>query len=904
MTKKKSLQKRKRLYEGGEIMNKYKALRTQDISKMEKEHMEIVRKMAAECMVLLENDGTLPLKEKRGNIALYGNGARRTVKGGTGSGDVNSRTVISIEQGLEAAGFHITTKSWLDTYDEIIDTSKSAHLKKLDKLSESTGISAAMLLMFDHPFKEPQVPLITQKDVEKSDTDTAIYVIGRNSGEGKDRYYQEGDYLLSSNEIDNISFIAKNYDKFIVLLNVGGIIDTKVLKEIPGINAIMYVGQAGNICGLAVADALLGITVPSGKLADTWAVNYWDYPSSECFSHNDGDVDDEYYTEGIYVGYRYFDTFNITPSYCFGYGKSYTDFIVETLDITASAEEVSVTVKVTNVGKRYPGKEVVQVYYSAPAGEIEKPYQELAAFGKTKLLAPGESQKLVIKYKTTSMASYSEKKSSWIMEAGEYLIRVGNSSRNTRIEGVILLDREIVISVHKNLFKDEYTLTEISSKGKQPYSYLTEDFEKRMAKRVPLDVSKIKTEKMMYRDEKPFYQGIKSDRKFTMEDVIAGDILLEDLVAQLTVEEMAELCVGSSRGGTGSQSVIGAASAVVPGAAGDTTSLMSKDRKIHNMIFADGPAGLRLNPHFITDVNGELLSAGEVFGEIKLETRTREDIPEDAIHYYQYCTALPVASLLASSWDLELIESIGDIVGKEMLQYGVTLWLAPGMNIHRNPLCGRNFEYYSEDPLLTGMCASATTRGVQKYPGIGTTIKHFAVNNQENNRFYTNAHVSERALREIYLKGFEIAVKTSQPMSVMSSYNLLNGTHTANHYELLTSLLRDEWGFSGFVMTDWFATQNTDFLIEKVDRKYTISSSPLCIKAGNDLQMPGCQQNVDDIIEAVNAKEGEVPYPLTLGELQYCSLNILKIIMKSSCYKGAKPYGEHFGKLPWVIRVN
>lgn len=232
----------------------------------------------------------------------------------------------------------------------------------------------------------------------------------------------------------------------------------------------------------------------------------------------------------------------------------------------------------------------------------------------------------------------------------------------------------------------------------------------------------------------------------------------------------------------------------------------------------------------------------------------------------------------------------------------MTLWLAPGMNIHRNPLCGRNFEYYSEDPLLTGMCAAADTKGVQSRPGIGTTIKHFAANSQEDNRMFSNAHISERALREIYLKGFEITVKTSQPMSIMSSYNLLNGTHTANHYDLLTSAARDEWGFAGLVMTDWFTSQDPSFMFGAAVHKYPISSSPLCIKAGNDLQMPGCQKNVDDIVEAVEHPEKAGEEALTLGELQACAARILNVIARSSCYEGSAPYGEQFGELLWIGR--
>jgi len=881
-------------------MAKFYASRTEKVSEMEKEHMEVIRGLASECMVIMENDGILPLSDRKDKMALYGNGGRRTVKGGTGSGDVNSRTVINIEQGLEEAGFCVTTKSWLDTYDKLATDAKAEHMKKLEAISEKTGVPAPMLLMFEHPFKEPKIQPVTKEDVERSNTDTAIYVIARNSGEGGDRNNVKGDYLLDKEEVDAINFLGKAYDKLIVLLNVGGVIDTKVLKNIPGVNAVMLISQAGNISGLAVADALCGKTIPSGKLTDTWAADYADYPSSEGFSHNNGNVVEEYYTEGIYVGYRYFDTFNVTPSYCFGYGSSYTDFSIKTLDVTADEVNVNITVKVTNIGEKYRGREVVQIYYSAASGNIEKPYQELAAFGKTKPLEPGESHIFTISFKTSSMASYSEGKASWVMEAGEYYIRVGNSSRNTRVEAVISLKQEAVTTVLKNMFKDEHSLTEISSKGKNSYSYAAEEAEKVVAKKILIEDSKIKTEEITYQGEKQSYKDQKVDEKFTMDDVISGKATLEDLVAQMTVSEMADLCVGTSRGGLGSQSIIGAASNAVPGAAGDTSSLMIEDRNIRNMIFADGPAGLRLRPHFVTTKDGELLTGGEVFGDVEIGAKALEHLPEDAIDYYQYCSAIPIASLLASSWDMELIEKAAYIVGEEMVQFGVTLWLAPGMNIHRNPLCGRNFEYYSEDPLLTGMCAAADTRGIQGHPGIGTTIKHFAANNQEENRFFTNAHVSERSLREIYLKGFEIAVKTAQPMSIMSSYNLLNGFHTANHYDLLTAVLRDEWGFAGFVMTDWFTSQDVSFLSGKGEHKYPISSSVLCIKSGNDLQMPGCQQNVEDIILAVNAEEGTDESVLTLGELQYCALNILRIIKQSACYKGAGSYTKRFRELHWV----
>ncbi|MCM8712051.1 glycoside hydrolase family 3 C-terminal domain-containing protein [Clostridium sp. SYSU_GA19001] len=874
-------------------MPQYFASKSKEISKREIEHAEAVRKLAGECMVLLENDGTLPLKEVHKNIALYGSGARRTIKGGTGSGDVNSRYVISIEKGLEEAGFNITTKKWLTEYDKLVDKKQAEYNTQLEAKAKEMGVPV-FTLTFENPFKEPQCQPITEADIKNSMTDTAIYVISRNSGEGADRYNKEGDYLLSKEEVNALTLLGGEYDKLIVLLNIGGIIDTSVLKSIPGINAIVLVGQTGNIGGYAVADVLTGKINPSGKLSDTWAAAYEDYPSAQSFSHNNGNLDDEYYKEGIYVGYRYFDTFNITPNYCFGYGLSYTNFHIEVCDIKANEMQVSVTVKVRNTGDTYSGKEVVQVYYSAPYEKLDKPYQQLAAFGKTKLLAPGEEQKMIISFKTASMASYSEAEASFILEAGDYLIRVGNSSRNTKVAAVININQKAVTEKLKNLFKDSEKLELICPSRENMYTYEGEQQEIKTAKKIFIEASKIETITVEYQKEKAVYKDLNPEKKLTMEDVLQGRVSLEEFIAQLTVEEMATLCVGTMRMGASADSIIGSASANVPGAAGDTTSLMIDDRKIRNIILADGPAGLRLTPHFQTTLDGTLLPGGTMFSNMCAEEMTQS---EDKIDYYQYCTAVPIAWMLAQSWDMELIEKVGKIVGEEMLEFHVTLWLAPGMNIHRNPLCGRNFEYYSEDPLLSGMCAAADTKGVQSHPGIGTTIKHFAANNQEDNRMFNNAHISERALREIYLKGFEIAVKSAQPMSIMSSYNLINGIHAANSYDLLTSAARDEWGFKGFVMTDWFTSQDVSFIFGAAEHKYPISSSPLCIKAGNDLQMPGCQKNVDDIVDAV--KNGE----LTLGELQYCAKNILNIISKSNCYEGAKSYAEQFDNLSWYVKT-
>ena len=751
-------------------MEQIDALKTDEIQNYETEHQEEVRRLAGECMVLLENDGILPLQSDAKKLALFGTGARHTIKGGTGSGDVNVRENISIAQGLENAGFEFVTEGWLDQYDRLYADAQEA-----------------------------EQPEITEVDVKEADA--AIYVISRNSGEGKDRRAEKGDYYLSDRELQNIRFMTEHYKNCIVLLNVGGVIDLTALKAIEGIQAIMLVGQTGNMGGYAVADVLTAKTIPSGKLTDTWAKSYEDYPSSATFSHRDGNLDDEYYSDGIYVGYRYFDTFGVMPLYCFGYGKSYTEFEMKTINVTADEKQVQVEVEVTNIGDKYPGKEVVQVYYSAPDGIMEKPTQELAGFAKTKLLAPGEKDVVTITFATTDMASFDAYDAAWIMEEGEYTIRVGNSSRNTEAVAVIDLDEQVTTLQLKRLMRDTIAVRELHHMI--PIFDIEFDFGvPAIPFRIMLQAENFKKELVEYEVMRRTLMDKRKDEVLTLEDVKAGNATLDELTAQLTVEEMAELCVGTERRN------------------------------------GDGPAGLRL------------------------------ETP---------CTAIPIATTLAQSWDMNLIHRMGELVGEEMKQLHVDLWLAPGMNIHRNPLCGRNFECYSEDPVLTGLCAAAETKGVQSHEGRGATIKHFAGNNQEDNRMLTNVHISERALREIYLKGFEIAVKTAQPYAIMTSYNLINGVHSANNYDMLQNIARDEWGFEGLVMTDWYTSQDTTEMgMVSPSGKYSHSSSVQCIKAGNDLQMPGCQQNVDDIVEAVN--EGK---EITKADLQRCAKHILSIALKT-----------------------
>ena len=832
------------------------------ITQREIDHMTLSRKLAGECVVLMENDGALPL-EGANKLALFGNGVRQTIQGGTGSGDVNTRSNVTIEQGLERAGLLITTKSWLDRQDAAYAQAKKDYFEWIPTYAKEQGIPD-FLVTFSNPFQVIAPVEITQEDM--AEASAAVYVISRTSGEGSDRFNKRGDYLLYNEERSQLELLGKTYNKVIVVLNIGGIIDMSEIKAIPGVNAVLLMGQLGNIGGDVLADILLGKVNPSAKLTDTWAKQYSDYPSSAGFSHNDGNINDEYYTEGIYVGYRYFDTFDVEPLYPFGFGRSYSDFSVVPDEVRVENGQVRLSAIVKNTGAVYAGKEVVQVYYSAPAGDLPKPYQELAAFAKTRLLAPNESEKVEIAFPVKDMASYCEACAAWVLEAGEYVIRVGTDSRSTEIAAVLTLSQTIKTEILKNLFADTDPVQEIQYLATE--GPVVDD----AVLRIAIDPAEIATEQASYTDERQPYTTNQTV-VLTVADVKAGRCTVEELTAQLTVEELADLCVGTLRVGG---SIVGNASYTVPGAAGDSSSIIKESRGVKNMVLADGPAGLRLQPIFKADKAGNLLPGGTVLGDM-IEPFPPEYNDENSDTYYQYCTAIPVGWALAQSWNMELLKDIGSMVGEEMETFGVDLWLAPALNIHRNPLCGRNFEYFSEDPLVSGKAAAAITIGVQAHPGKGTTIKHFAANSQEDNRYSTNSHISERAIREIYLKGFKIAVKESQPLSIMTSYNLLNGTHTANHHDLIQAVARDEWGFAGFVMTDWFTSQNTLAVTVNNNVIYPISSSTGCVYAGNDVQMPGCQKNVDDLIQAVTAGTALDGYKITLADLQFNAANVIRI---------------------------
>ena len=848
-------------------MARFFAPTSPEVTTREKQNMEQVRRIAAEGMVLLENKGILPLKADDRPLAVFGNGVRKMVKGGTGSGDVNARTVVNIEQGLEEAGFAIATKNWLDRFDKACADYGAQYMAEFAAILKEQGF-AGVNWALENPYRDPDVPQITPEDMAATDRSAAIYVIARTSGEGADRKLDGGDWALSEREIENLKTLTAYYDHTVVILNVGGVIDTRFLRAQKGIDAILLMSQPGCAGGRALADVLTGKVTPGGRLTATWAENYADYPCADSFSYLNGDLDDSYYNEGVYVGYRWFDSFGLRPAYPFGFGLSYTEFEVAVKRTEICGESIRLTAAVRNTGSVYAGRETVQVYVSQPQGKLDKPYQVLAGFAKTGLLRPGEEETVEVNFSLRSLASYDEERAAWVLESGTYFVRVGTHSRNTHIAAALELDETVVTEQLQNKVRPDCELNVVHADPGKFYTYLSEAAEKANALRLEIIPSTIPTRTAEYSAEASALHTDKTE-PVTLEDVVSGKATLDDLTAQLTIGELAALAVGAERGGLGSVSTVGAASGSVPGAAGDTTMEMADSRGITNLVLADGPAGLRLSKSFVSDGEGSVIpglgesSFGNLFEMLGVPPAVR---PENAVDHYQYCTAIPIATMLAQTWDAAAIEQAGDIVGGEMEELGVDLWLAPGMNIHRNPLCGRNFEYYSEDPLLSGFCAAADTRGVQRHPGRGTTIKHFALNNQEDNRTHNNSHCSERALREIYLKGFEIAVKEAQPLALMTSYNLLNGIHTANHKELLTDILRCEWGFRGLVMTDWGTTTPGEGF------KYGSSDAAACVKAGNDLTMPGSQQDVDAVVNAVGKA-------LTLSELQACARRVLELVL-------------------------
>ena len=838
------------------------------VQPFEKEHIDLVRKTAPECALFLKReDDTLPLAP--GKAALYGSGARKTIKGGTGSGDVNVRHFVTVEEGMERAGFEIVSKAWLDAYDQVLVDARAVFVEQIKKEAAELGINAVMYGM-GKAMPEPQYEIAMD-----AECDLAVYVLSRISGEGADRDVSAGDINLSETEIRDILYCSRHYKKFVLVLNVGGMVNLEPVMEVKN---ILLLGQLGTPTGDVLADILTGVSNPSGKLAMTWAP-IEQYPSTKGF----GDMDDTVYNEGIYVGYRYFKTADVTPTFPFGYGLSYTKFEIGTASVAADEKKVSVTVPVTNVGT-CAGKEVIQLYVSKPSVKLDQPYQELAAFAKTSELKPSENEEVTLTFSLRDLAAYDEELASYVLEKGVYWLRIGNSSEDTVVCAGLKLDADVIVKECKTICPGADIPKFIPADGMEAQERDAQ-LKKTEAPVYELHAELFQTEKVTYSEEPTEFLN-KGTGSF--EDVKSGKISVEQFISSLTNEQLAYLSIGLYEDNTGMGSMIGASAQTVAGAAGETTKRL-EELGVPSLVMADGPAGIRICKIYkIVDgkakgVDNPLAGMMEFLDQEQLQMmaamapKPTEEEEKAPIHY-AYCTAIPIGTALAQSFNTEMCEKLGDLVGKEMEQFGVHLWLAPAMNIQRSPLCGRNFEYYSEDPVVGGRIAAAITNGVQKHKGCGTTIKHFALNNQETNRMASNSIVSERALREIYLRTFEICIRESAPAAVMSSYNLVNGEHANNSKDIQTHVLRDEWGYEGAVMTDWYAVGGMIAAAGGRENKHPAGLASGCIHAGNDLVMPGMEADFEEMLSAVDNPEAK--YPITRAELQVTAKRVLEMILK------------------------
>ncbi|SEL00389.1 beta-glucosidase [Butyrivibrio sp. ob235] len=775
------------------------------------EHIEISKNAAKEGMVLLKNEKSILPLARGQKVALFGKATIDYVKGGGGSGDVTVPYVTNLAEGFKKLGARVSLfEDSIDFYED--------YVKGLYKEGKMPGLIA-----------EPALPedILTKA---KAFTDTAIISISRYSGEGWDRksdkvidrtfkgvdqplidmtngIFERGDFYLSKAEEELINSVSKAFEKTVIVLNIGGMFDVSWIKDSKDIDAALIAWQGGMEGGLATAELLCGLGNPSGKLADTFARNLSDYPGTEHFHDSDDYVE---YEEDIYVGYRYFETIKDASDkviYPFGYGLSYTDFSVSRVKIREDDGIITVKANVTNNGQ-YAGKEVVQIYVSSPQGKLGKPEKTLVGFKKTALLEPGQTQRVVVEFPVDVFASYDDlgkiQKSAYVLEKGRYKFFVGTDVRNARSaeQEYVLDDNKIVcqltqkmapVALKKRLLADgTYEMLEQGDASKYNENELT-----------PLSEDELEGMSPAIRPEKSVNRYKPADKPQLI-DVFTGKISIDKFIEGLSDEDLAWLVGGQPN--TGVANTFGYGN--------------NNEFGIPNVMTADGPAGLRIQPH------------------VGVKT-----------------TAFPCATLLACTWDPEVATMVGIAGGEEVKENNIGVWLTPAMNIHRSPLCGRNFEYYSEDPLLTGKMAAGMVRGIQSNH-IAATIKHFALNNKETNRKDSDSRASERAIREIYLKGFEIVVKEAHPWSIMTSYNIINGRRASENEDMINGILRGEWGFDGMVTTDW----------------WTHGENYKECKAGNDMKM-GCGYP-DRIIAAL--EKGAI----TRDELNKAAKNILTLILR------------------------
>ena len=798
-----------------------------------KSHIELSKEAAKEGMVLLKNENNVLPLAAGSKVALFGKGTFDYVKGGGGSGDVTVAYTRNLYEGLSLQ------KDKISIFEELCDY----YRKDIEEQYKNGNVPGMTI--------EPDVPNeLLQK--AKAYTDTAIITICRYSGEGWDRksvidpnnkalwdyerkmteksaeIFKDGDFCLSVKEKEMVDAVKTNFKNVIVILNVGGMVDTSWFAYDPKIQSALLALQGGMEGGLAAAELLVGDGNPSGKTVDTFARTLDDYPSTHNFHESRDYVD---YTDDIYVGYRYFETIPGAAEkvvYPFGYGLSYTTFNVETVsagilqpshtansqsaphDAVSHTDTLYVRVRVTNTGKR-AGKEVVQVYAAKPQGKLGKPAKELVAFEKTRELLSGESQIVTLTWSINDMASYDDlgkiQKSAYVLEAGSYDIYVGTSVRDVqKADYSYILDEDIITeqlsaklvptSLAKRMLSDGSFEELPQSEPVDTDASVVGNIDPSLTEGVAPGQRAI-----------PYFRfadGMVKNGKYDIMDVVEGQISLDEFISELSVDDLIHLL--------GGQPNIGAANTFGIG--------NMPEYGIPSVMTADGPAGVRINP------------------EVGVCT-----------------TAFPCSTLLACTWNPDIVEAVGHAGGKELKENNLGLWLTPAINIHRSPLCGRNFEYYSEDPFVTGKLAGAMVRGIQSN-NVGATLKHFALNNKETNRKNSDSRVSERAAREIYLKAFEMIVKAENPWAVMSSYNIINGYRASENKDLLTGILRDEWGYTGMVTTDW----------------WTCGEHYKETKAGNDLKMGnGYPKRV---------KEAYEKGAISRDEIEICVKRILNLILK------------------------
>lgn len=745
-------------------------------------HRALSRTAAGEGIVLLKNNHKLLPLPKGAKVAMFGKSQIDYVKGGGGSGDVTVSYVRNLYQGLKEKS------PFLEVFDPL-----SLYYQEYTQSQYKEGAQPGLV-------KEAPLPsaLLSQA---REFTDTALIVIGRYSGEGWDRKNDGTDdyFNLSTEEMAMVKAVTETFPQVAVLLNVGAMIDTSWFAANDRISAAAIIWQGGMEGGLAAADMLTGEINPSGHLADTCAASFDDYPSSRGFHESEDCVK---YEEDIFVGYRFFETIpgkKEAVIYPFGYGLSYTTFQLADLRGCDDGKTVFLSMTVTNTGTR-AGKEVVQVYCCPPEGKLSKPSRVLCGFEKTKLLLPGESQELTISFPIQAMASFDDtgvlSLSSFVLEKGKYTLYVGENVREAKeISYAFSLKEEMVIEKLHSFCSPRKLDRRLQADGSFELLSLNKDssryasFSNSMA--YASSCERLNPSEKECPGSQQQASLLQPDGEYSLMDVAEGKISLEAFLEQLTDEELCRLTAGCPSRGVANTGGIGGVSRL----------------GIPAVMTADGPAGVRIRR------------------ECGVNT-----------------TAFPIATALAATWNLSLVEEVGRAGALEAKENNLSIWLTPALNIHRSPLCGRNFEYYSEDPFLAGKMAAAMVKGIQS-ENIAAVPKHFACNNKETNRKESDSIVSERALREIYLKGFEICVKEAKPRLIMTSYNLVNGVRTSENKELITGILREEWGFDGLVISDW--GNHGDHEQE--------------LKAGNDVKMPkGTPEKLMDALKAGTLSRSEL----------------------------------------------